>query len=126
MNITRFLQVGIVGVNIEDSDSPDGALFDVPTQAARIAEARAAADNFGRRSERTTNGQIALFPCVAKKVSGGEATGAHRVAQGALELGPAWSSGPRWSDREENFRPRSGTHFCHRFGPYYGTDCWLA
>ena len=67
MNITRFLQVGIVRVNIEDSGSPDGALFDVPTQAARIAAARAAADNFGRRPERTTNGQIALFPCAAKK-----------------------------------------------------------
>jgi hypothetical protein len=32
-----------------------------------LATARAAADNFGSRTERTTNGQIALFPCAAKK-----------------------------------------------------------
>jgi hypothetical protein len=41
--------------------------IDVPTQAARIAAARAAADSFGRRPARTTNGQVALFPCAAKK-----------------------------------------------------------
>ncbi|GAA3061460.1 hypothetical protein GCM10010464_27250 [Pseudonocardia yunnanensis] len=52
--ITRFLQAGIVGVNIEHSSSPDGVLFDIPAQTARIAAARAAADDFSVRCSSTS------------------------------------------------------------------------
>jgi 2-methylisocitrate lyase-like PEP mutase family enzyme len=45
--VAAMIGAGAVGINLEDSDSPGGGLFDVATQAARIRAARAAATEAG-------------------------------------------------------------------------------
>jgi 2-methylisocitrate lyase-like PEP mutase family enzyme len=45
--VAAMIGAGAVGINLEDSGSPGGGLFDVATQAARIRAARAAATEAG-------------------------------------------------------------------------------
>src|SRR6185437_9408880 len=45
--VAAMIGAGAVGINLEDSGSPDGGLFDAATQAARIRAARAAATDAG-------------------------------------------------------------------------------
>lgn len=45
--VTDLVAAGAVGVNIEDSGAPDGALFGIAEQAARLAAARIAATDLG-------------------------------------------------------------------------------
>ena len=57
-NVSRLLDLGIVGINFEDRIVKGPSLYDIDRQARRIAAIRKAAEHKGTRSFSSTHGPI--------------------------------------------------------------------